>query len=75
MSASLDYFSRETAKAFERGAKAQQEATQIVEKVHGDSDAMTRVDTSDKKNTYATKNYHAAIVQKMIALIHKRKIK
>ncbi|MGY2441912.1 hypothetical protein [Pseudomonas sp. SDO52101_S400] len=56
-------------------AEAQQQATQVVEKVHGDSDAMTCVDTSDTKNTYATKNYQAAIVQKMIALIQKRKIK
>ncbi|SIR84767.1 hypothetical protein [Pseudomonas sp. A214] len=72
MSASLDYFSRGIAKAFERRAKAQQQATQVVETVHSDSDALISVDTSDTKSTYITKNYQAAVVQKIIALIHKR---
>ena len=73
MSNSLDRFTLGLTRAVERRrAKAQQQAKQIVEKVHGDSDA---INTNTNTTVLSDKQYQVTIVQKMTALIHKRKMK
>jgi hypothetical protein len=80
-SSSLDHFSRGLAKAVERRAKAQRQAKQIVEKVHGNSDAIitktTKV-TSINTDTLSAdeERYRTSLITNMIKLIHsKRKSK
>lgn len=79
MSTSLDYFNKGIARAIERRAKeiAQQQSMQVAEQIDGD--AITSVKTGDAFGTNTTeltdKQYQTIIVQKMTALIHKRKMK
>lgn len=79
MSSNLDHFSRGIAKAVERRLKARQQAAKIVENI--DSDAVTSITTSDAVSTnintaeLSEEQYKSTLVQKMIALIHKRNLK
>lgn len=79
MSSNLDYFSRGIAKAVERRLKARQQPAKVVENI--DSDAVTSIKTSGAAspniNTIelSEQQYKSTLVQKMIALIHKRNLK
>lgn len=74
MSRSLDYFGRGIAKALERRAKesARQKTTEIVQKF--DSDAAS-ISASINTTKLSDEEYKATLVQKMIALVHKRNMK
>ena len=74
MSTSPDSFSRGLIRAFERRAKesARQKTTQIVQKF--DSDAIS-ISASINTTKLSDEEYKATLVQKMIALIHKRNLK
>lgn len=74
MSTSPDYFSRELIRAFERRAKesARQKNTQIVQKFDGDA---VSISASINTTKLSDEEYKATLVQKMIALIHKRNMK
>ncbi|MBA2925265.1 hypothetical protein G9Q84_20500 [Pseudomonas sp. P7] len=78
MSSSLDHFSRGLSKAVERRAKAQQQAKQIVEKIHGDSDAIITKTTKVASINTGTlsadeKRYRTYLITNMIKLIHSKR--
>lgn len=75
---SSDHFTRGIARALERRAKAQQQAKQIEEKVHGDSDAIvtkTTNVTSINTDTLSTaeERYRTSLITNMIKLIHSKR--
>ena len=74
MSASLDHFSRGLAKAFERRAKerTKQQTIQTVQNVAADAVTSDAIITTQQDHDEL---YRTTIVQNMIALIHKRKMK
>lgn len=78
MSNSLDRFTLGLTRALERRAKAQQKATQIVEKPHGDSDAIitkTTHVTSINTDILSTdeERYRTSLITNMIQLIHSKR--
>ena len=74
MSTSLDHVHRGLVRAFERRAKesARKKTTQFVQKF--DSDAVS-ISASSNTTKLSDEEYKATLVQKMIALIHKRNMK
>ena len=78
MSNSLDRFTFGLTRALERRAKAQQQAKQIEEKVHGDSDAIVTKTTSVtiiNTDTLSTdeERYRTSLITNMIKLIHSKR--
>ena len=78
MSNSLDRFTFGLTRALERRAKEQQQAKQIVEKVHDDSDVIiTKTINITSVNTdtliTAEERYRTSLITNMIKLIHSKR--
>ncbi|WKV98113.1 hypothetical protein PYV50_07060 [Pseudomonas sp. H22_DOA] len=78
MSNSLERFTLGLTRALARRAKAQQQAKQIVEKAHSDSDAIitkTTNVTSINTDTLSTaeERYRTSLITNMIKLIHSKR--
>lgn len=80
MSSSLDHFSRGLTKAVERRAKAQQQTKQLVEKAHGNSEAIITNDSKTRDvfsaiTKLSDEQYRTAIIEAAVNLIRQKKEK